>query len=856
MNELHKPVYIPSVEGSDIYNHMFRGRELDLKYIGMIPSSLELNKLISLGLKTKAKKTNGKLLSADIINVKFKQKVDSGKQTIKKIEAKIEKLEDKPEYREKLSNFIQSIQLELDQDKWVGVSQSDLRKKLYKEGFMLDGTKYVVYKRSSAKSRIGQCLFIKEKLYEPMIKWSRMGIEFRDENINVDFPSLLAYESLVGSSLEDTIHINPNNILIIDDVVSTFKRMSNVVKTGSDGYLDSFLEESLISNSLFDGESLLESSYFPEGKSMMLLRNHMFKSAAFNCNIQKFLRLHCPEGIEYDDWELNSMYSERILAKDVHLITTPSSLKALKFSHLKGSEKGMWEYWKKVVIKDNCVFGVCKSEKKSKRGYDDLGRVLQQTSYQMINSLPMTREDIKNFTSFEKEYINRLKNEDEFFITYLEQTKNDMNTNEMFANLYYTNSDIVKTKLFKNFRKKTISSYVTHVKNGKVRLNGDYCVMLGNPIEFLYHAIGELNPQDPECMALKNNEVHTTLFDNAELSGFRNPHTSPNNVLLVKNTKNKLIDEYLNLTDNIVCVNAIKFPLQDILSGSDYDSDTVLLIKDDYLLKLTKQVFGKYQVCINQVSSSKRKYKVNNEDMAVIDNELSNSQRYIGRTVNVGQLCMSRYWDMLNKGNSEKDIKDLLKKIDVVTVLSGICIDLAKKMFEIDINKEIDHISKTKELLKKKPLFWKYVSQSNDNPTTMYNCPMDFLFEELAQLNYAEPIEEVQLFDLLLPGEIKKSNRRQESKILNYVETMVTKINNTYSSNLSDEERDRRIDDVIKYYRFYIDKIQINESTMYSLLVKISKNKKDKIASRLLNVLYFSKKDLFLRCFRPKIAHF
>ncbi|MBX4152214.1 hypothetical protein K1X09_33465 [Paenibacillus lautus] len=835
---------------------MFRGRELDLKYIGMIPSSLELNKLISIGFKTTTKKTNGKLLSNDIINVKFRQKVDSGKQVIKKLENKIEKLEDKHEYCEKLTNFIELIRSESDLQKWDGVSQSELRNKLYTDGFVLNGVKYVVYKRSSAKSRVGQCLFIKERFYEPMIKWSRMGIEFRDHNIDIDFPSLLAYESLVGSSLEDTIQIDPNNILIIDDVNSTFKRTSNVVRTGSDGYLDSFLEESLITNSLFDGESLLESNYFPEEKSMMLLRNHMFKSAAFNCNIQKFLRQHCPPEVNYDEWELTNMYSEKILAKDVHLITTPSSLKALKFSHLKGSEKNMWNYWKKIVTKDNCIFGVCKSEKKSKRGYDDAGRVLQQTSYQMINSLPISKNDIKNFTSFEKEYISRLKNEDSFFISYLEQTKNDMNTNEMFVDLYYTNQDIVKTKLFKNFRKKTISSYVTHVKNGKVRLNGDYCVMLGNPIEFLYHAIGKLNTEDPQAINLKDNEVYTTLFEETELSGFRNPHTSPNNVLLVKNKKSQYIDNYLNLTDNIVCVNAIKFPLQDILSGSDYDSDTVLLIKDKHLLKLTKRVFGKYNVCINQVSSSKRKYKVSNQDMAIIDNELSNSQKYIGRTVNIGQLCMSRYWDMLNKGLSEEEISGLIKKIDVVTVLSGICIDLAKKMFDIDINKEIDRISKTKELLKKKPLFWKYVSQSNEIVTTMYECPMDFLFKEMTMLNYADPIEEVPFYDLLAPGETKKSNRRQEIKILSYVETMVTKLNNTFSSNLSEEERDRKIDDIIKYYRFYIDKIQINEFTMHSLLVKISKNKKDKIASRLLNTLYSSHKDLFLRCFRLKLHTF
>ena len=98
-----------------------------------------------------------------------------------------------------------------------------------------------------------------------------------------------------------------------------------------------------------------------------------------------------------------------ILAKDVHLITTPSSLKAFKFSNLLGTEKDMWNYWKDIVLKDGCVFGVCKSEKKSKRGFDDLGNILQQTSYQMLNSLPMTKDDIKEFTTLEKEFISKLK---------------------------------------------------------------------------------------------------------------------------------------------------------------------------------------------------------------------------------------------------------------------------------------------------------------------------------------------------------------------------------------------------------------------------------------------------------------
>ncbi|WP_245864497.1 hypothetical protein [Paenibacillus donghaensis] len=856
MSELHKPVYIPSVEGSDIYNYMFRGRDFEVKYIGMIPSSLELNKLIDTGLKTIKKKTNQKFLSTDIINVKFKQKVDSGQHIIKKISAKIEKLDEtKIEYKDKLKDFVALIESELKEDKWKGVSYKELREKLYLEGFVYNGVRYVVYKRSSAKSRIGQCLFIREKLHKPMIKWSRMNFEFKNRRLEdeIDFPSLLAYESLVGSSIESTININPNNILMVKDVESIFTKTSNVVRTGANKYLDSFTEESKIKNSLFDGESLLDASYFEEGKSMMLLRNHMFKSAAFNCKIQKFLTDNCPEGIDYNEWKISSMYDgEEIFAKDIHLITTPSSLKALKFHKILGSEKKMWQHWKRIVILDECVFGVCKSEKKSKLGFDNEGKLIQQTSYQMLNSLPMKKEDVEKFTRLEKGFIERLKNDDDFFVAHIRSTNNDMNSNEMFADLYDKNNDIAKTKIFRTFRKKIISGHVTHIKNGKVRLSGDYCVMLGNPMEFLYHAIGGINVEDPEVKALNYNEVYTTMFDEKEITGFRNPHTSPNNVLLAVNKKVNDIDKYFNLTSNIVCVNAIGFPLQDILSGCDYDSDTVLLIDDENLLTITKSLFGKYNVCINQVKSSKKHYTVCNKDMATIDNELSNSQKYIGRTVNTGQLCMSSYWDLLHKGKSEEELSDLMKKLDVVTVLSGICIDLAKKMFEININKEIEHICQIKELKKEKPLFWQYVNQGGEITTVKYDCPMDLLFEEMTDLDYADKRANIPFNDFLVKRNMSDSLRNQESKVFGYVENMVSKINNTYAKHYSEEERDRRIDDIIKYYSFYVRKLQINEDTMYSLLIKLTKNKKDKIASRLLNVLHSTQKRQFLDAFSVK----
>ena len=212
-------------------------------------------------------------------------------------------------------------------------------------------------------------------------------------------------------------------------------------------------------------KSLLDNGYFPEGKSMLLLRNHFFKSASFACNIQKFLQDHCPVGENFDDWTIDNMFGEPIYAKDIQMITCPSSLKALKFYDIIGSKKDMWHYWKEIFIHIVCIFGVCKSEKGSKRNFGE--QILQQMSYQMINSLPATKDDIKELSKFELDYIENLKNNDAIFIDYIENTANNINSNQMFIDLYNRNCNIINTKLFRDFRKKEIHNYIKYIKTEK-----------------------------------------------------------------------------------------------------------------------------------------------------------------------------------------------------------------------------------------------------------------------------------------------------------------------------------------------------------------------------------------------------
>lgn len=881
---LNKSVYIPSLDASDIYARLKRGTELKMNYKGMIPYSLELIKMEQVFKKGEIVKVGTedkpKFISNAVINVTFEKKLKAPKQMLKELNEKIRKVREieeideeikdedcDNEYIRKLINYINVIEEGSKKypENWREVGISELRKKMYTEDIKLvdkDGivTDYKVYKRSSAKSRNGEVLIIKKEYYDEMISWSRMRMDLK-EGITVDFPSLLAYESLVGSTIKSTVTINPANIFMIKDVESSFPCTVNVVRTNDKTKKLHSVEETVqINNSLWDGQSLLDKDYFTDGKGMMLLRNHFFKSCAFNTNIQEFMK---DNGIKPND-TLIDMFGNKIKAEDIHLISTPSSLKALKFSEFVGTEKDMWNYWCKKVEDDKSVFGVVKSEKSSKHTYnedlehDENGQLYRETSYQMLNSLPCSKEDIEEMADFENKYLKKLKNDNDFFIHHLEKSASNQNANQMFVDLYNIDKDIVSKKPFKDFRKRLIHDHVKYIKKGKIRLPGDYCTMIGNPVLMLKKVIGKLDEKNLEG-ELKENEVYTTLFEfREELTGFRSPHTSQSNVLVVKNTYHEDIEKYFNFTKNIVAVTSVKTPLLDKLSGSDFDSDTLLLLSHPRLLERGKECQD-YKVVANDLDVSKASYKLTSEDMYSIDSILSSSTETIGIVTNTAQLLLSLYWDT-------KD-EELMSHVYVLTCLSGVSIDQAKKLYKINIKDEIKHINEQFELKRekgilKKPLFWVNVSQNKKtkNNVMSYNCPMDYLHTVMSELEDAEPIPTTKFSDMLVHHDYSKADRKQVKKIQEFVKNMQGKIVEIYTKHQGDsdeiaEKRNLLLDNVTDDTVEKISKLKIKPATMYDMLRKIDgedKKKDDRknITIRLMNTLHKTHTETFLAAFK------
>ena len=576
---------------------------------------------------------------------------------------------------------------------------ADIRSDIYENGFICEGIKYVRFKRSSGSSRVGKCLFINERLYDAMHEWEMCGIQV-DEGQDIDLAALEPYIALTLSSIIDTIEIKPENILVVDDYKSVFHERAIATRL-VDGRLVSKPEDVEISNSIWDGQSLMDRSLFGEysNKGMLLLRARFFKSCCFNANIQQWFADHGIKKIS----QLNG-YTRAKKIEDVKLITTPSSIKYLKF--------GTLDQWLDTL---ETTFGVVKYEKKT-HFFD--GRMVQ-THYQLINTLQMTYEEIEQFIKPSLDYAKMIKTDPAVLrhqISYQYQSPDDTfytkavtSKNDIIYRLLGMNDRFAKTKMYRNFCNDLIKSFIKNLRCGHVLVRGNYSTLCGNPIEMLKMAIGQFDGKS----VIETGTVHCEMFENGkELLGSRSPHVTIGNILVTKNVIRPEIARYMNPTNEIVYVNSIQENLLERLSGADFDSDTMMLTDNEILVTAAKRNYDNFPVPTKLVESAKRKRKYTNREKADLD--IKTSVNKIGEIINLSQELNSILWDRINKGASIEDVMELYCDISQLDVMSNLEIDSAKRENPANNTRELQLLKKKYDVRDKKnrhirPLFFKYI---------------------------------------------------------------------------------------------------------------------------------------------------
>lgn len=590
-----------------------------------------------------------------------------------------------------------------------------LREKLYMEGFMFNGRKFVRYKRSSGSSRVGKCLFIDERFYPRIHKWELCGLKIK-EGQPIDLAAWEAYAALPLSSSVGTLEIKPEEILLIDDYESVFQEKMLVTDV-EDGELRSRVETVTVENSIWDGQSLIDVNLCPD-HGMFLLRNQLFKSCAFSTRIQKFFEDNNITTVE----QLNGK-TRATSIDQIKLITTPNSIKYLKF--------GTFDQWLDNI---ESTFAIVKYDKPTKF----MDGNLTQIHYQGLNSLQFTQKEMDEFLKPTMDYIKALRYNPEVLrhhIHYPEEYENTskLDKNDIVFRIMGLNPEFCKTRVYYNFMRDLIRAYVKNARCGHIMVHGNYSVMFGNPYEMLLHTIGKFDGT-PE---LPVGCVHSINFDYDQvLFASRSPHICAGNVWLPKNVADERLDKYFNLTPQILCMNSINESSMDRNSGSDYDSDSCCITDNKFLVEIAQRNYDKFLVPRSAVSAKKTQRFYTNEDKADLD--IRTSENQIGCICNLAQRLNSLLWDRVNHGEPIEDCGEIYSDIAKLSVLSGIEIDKAKKEVAVDVTKEIDRLKKKyfpKEKGEKnqKPNFFGIISRTkgyydpDNNEYKFQDTSMDYL---------------------------------------------------------------------------------------------------------------------------------
>lgn len=696
------------------------------------------------------------------------------------------------------------------------VKVKELRKHFYENGFKVDGVHYVRYKRSAGSSREGNCLFIDERIFKSMTKWSDCGLK-----PDCDLASWESYRALSLSSIKGTVDIPLNGILFVPDYKSTFEDEVVSVELHN-GELVAEQKKKKITNDIWDGESLLDESLFAGAyadKHFLLLRNKFFKSCAFKTKLQKWLK---DKSVSLDDLRSRGFITLATDINQIVMMTTPNSLKYLKF--VDGLTERNIRKWAEST---SDTFGVVKWDKRTRY----FGGRMVQSSYQLLNSVFLTERDCAKLLMPSVEYIKTIRSDAAFMRyhftnayarekdIYNQATDDELiDRVDIILSMLQHNFEFENTKLYINFRNEVVKNLKQKLKRGKILLNGTNATLFGNGAELLKYIAGEEITSE-----LKQGQIRLARFPNkAKLLCARSPHITMGNLYLVKNNLDGDIWDYFDLGDNIVCVNAINENIQQRLNGCDYDSDSMLITDNEILIKAATEFYNEFKVPVCNIQS------VAKTNQALHELDYNTSVNKIGEIVNLSQKLNTLLWDMVIKGYLDDRTDEIYFDVCKLAVLSGIEIDKAKRAYDnVNVTKELIAIRNKYEKIN--PDFFKEIDFSPEDSTKEYEkfyTTMDHIYSIADKVKFNAGRKHKTYYtsvagiadELIASG--NSTDYRHRDKIIKICKEYKTKLNALYDLYSKAEKSEKTVFyETIAQTKSECDELVAKQITSYAVLV-------------------------------------
>lgn len=213
------------------------------------------------------------------------------------------------------------------------------------------------------------------------------------------------------------------------------------------------------------------------------------------------------------------------------------------------------------------------------------------------------------------------------------------------------------------------------------------------------------------------------------------------------------------------------------------------------IVKHAEYCYHNYPTIVNNIPMEKKEYENTMDDYAYIDNNLAKSQTAIGESSNLAQLALTYCYNYNNKKYNDY--------VCILSVTAQVCIDSAKRRYNIDIDTEIKNIKNGLDIKTNGyPLFWKLIKRGDGRRYEINNnlqCPMNHLYKlQVKSYRTNESTLPMALFYNTYPLE---KSRKQSKKVEELIERYALY---NYSDDdkflLSRTDFDKLIEDIRRIY--------------------------------------------------------
>lgn len=429
---------------------------------------------------------------------------------------------------------------------------------LVKDGFILNGDKYIFLTASAGQIRTKRAVFIKEKKYKEVQKKIMCGLTIEEINKKggMNPNKFLAYLALCNSATDVWEDFDIDRSIVVDDFETEV--------VGEVDHIDSVTYEicrketsTLIPHT--DGCGMML------GDTTRMVRLPWVKGLLVTFPFDEFIREKCNgEAIVYDIYGT----PHNIIEENIKYIFTKSQFKLWKYY-------SSWECYKAQFKAWECEACYCNIE--------DSFIPKAKINYQMLQTLSDIKDlEIEKIIRRTCEDIDKIGNDYQTTMRLLGATEYNKTPN------YFQQGVMLYPELFrdayhKDILKQTKKSLVKQAKGGRLSVNGRYQFISPDLYAFCEHLfLGEQNPNG----LLKDGEVYSKLNrSEAELACLRSPHLY-REWAIRKNKRNEETDKWFG------CTKCLYTSCHDLISRYlmfDVDGDKSLVIQDRTLTAIAKR---------------------------------------------------------------------------------------------------------------------------------------------------------------------------------------------------------------------------------------------------------------------------